>query len=97
LKIYDIIWKDKFVEKLAVKHRVMINEVEEVLFSSPLVRFWEKGDVAGEDLYVAYGRTASGRYLAVFFVRKKQTTALPISARDMTNSERRYYGRQKGH
>ena len=55
----------------------------------------EKGHVRGEDLYVAYGQTDGGRYLVVFFIHKHQSVALPISARDMTQSERRYYERQK--
>lgn len=50
--------------------------------------------IAIEDLYAAYGQTDAGRYLIIFFVRKNQTSALPISARDMTESERRYYERQ---
>jgi uncharacterized DUF497 family protein len=50
--------------------------------------------VKGEDLYAAYGQTSGGRHLIVFFIRKEQTAALPISARDMTDSERRYYERQ---
>ena len=29
--IYEIIWKQKFVDKLLMKHRVSIEEVEEVL------------------------------------------------------------------
>ena len=37
----------------------------------------------------------AGRYLVVFFISKPQNMALPISARDMTNSERRYYNGQK--
>ncbi len=32
VKIYTVIWKDQFVEKLAVKHGVEIEEIEEVLF-----------------------------------------------------------------
>ena|SRR5947209_4940207 len=32
--------------------------------------------------------------LIVFFVRKRQIAAMPISAHDMTTSERRYYERQ---
>jgi uncharacterized DUF497 family protein len=64
------------------------------LFSRPHIRKSQKGQVKGEDLYVAYGKTDAGRYLVVFFIRKNQTSALPISARDMTESERRYYERQ---
>jgi len=95
LDIYEIIWRNKFVEKLADKHNVSTDEVEEVLFSSPFIRFWEKGKTAGEDLYLAYGQTDAGRYLVVFFIGKPQNMALPISAREMTSSERRYYNGQR--
>ena len=95
LDIYEIIWRNEFIEKLASKHNVLTDEVEEVLFGSPFIRFWEKGETAGEDLYLAYGQTDAGRYLVVFFIRKPQNMALPISARDMTTSERRYYNGQK--
>jgi len=95
LDIYEVIWRNKFIEKLADKHKVTTDEVEEVLFGSPFIRFWEKGKTAGEDLYLAYGQTDAGRYLVVFFIRKPRNMALPISARDMTSSERRYYHGQK--
>lgn len=95
MRLYDVIWKDRFVEKIAVKHGVTTAEVEEVLFSGPHVRLAEKGRVKNEHVYVAYGRTRAGRYLVVFFIRKRRTAALPISARDMTSSERRYYHEQK--
>jgi len=95
LHLYDVIWKDAFVEKMADKHDITTDEVEDVLFSQPHVRLAEKGHIKGEDLYVAYGQTAAGRYLVVFFVRKHRTAALPISARDMTPSERRYYDEQR--
>ena len=95
MNIYTVIWKDQFVEKLEVKHGVDIDEVEEVLFSNPHVRLFEKGHIKGENLYAAYGQTQAGRYLIVFFVLKKKTSALPISARDMTQPERKYYDKQK--
>jgi len=95
LDIYEVIWRNKFVEKLADKHNVSAEEVEEVLFGRPFIRFWEKGETAGENLYLAYGQTDAGRYLVVFFIRKPQNRALPISARNMTPSERRYYNEQR--
>lgn len=94
MQLYDVIWKEQFVEKLEVKHGVTTDEVEHILFSSPYIRKAEKGRVKGEDVYVAYGQTDEGRYLVIFFIRKNQTSALPISARDMTQSERKYYERQ---
>ena len=95
MQLYEIIWKEQFVIKLEEKHQVFTDEVEDVLFDKPFIRRIEKGRIKGEDLYVAYGQTESGRYLVVFCVNKKRHAALPISARDMTQSEKRYYERQK--
>lgn len=95
MQIYSVIWKEQIVEKLAVKHGVEIEEVEEVLFTKPHIRLHEKGHIKGEHLYAAYGQTNTGRYLIVFFLLKNFTAALPISARDMTLSERKYYDKQK--
>ena len=90
-----VVWKERFAEKIDQKHYVSIDEVEDVLFSSPHVRMVERGRVKGENVFAAYGRTKEGRYLIVFFIRKPHDAALPISARDMTPAERRYYRAQK--
>ena len=95
MRLHDVIWNEKFVAKMAEKHAVATDEVEEVLFSGPHVRRLERGKVKGENLYVAYGQTAAGRYLVVFFVGKPRGAVLPISAREMTRAERRYFHEQK--
>jgi len=95
LKIFEIIWKERFVEKIGEKHDVTTDEVEQILFSRAHFRLIEREQVKGENLYVAYGQTEAGRYLVVFFIRKRRVGALPISARDMTKAERRYYNAQK--
>ncbi len=95
MRIFDVIWHEKFVAKIAGKHGIITAEVEEILFSKPHVRMAEKGRVKGEHLYVAYGQTAAGRYLVVFFIRKVRGAVLPITARDMTRAERRYFHEQK--
>ena len=94
MQLYDVIWKIRFIEKITGKHNVTTDEVEDILFGKSHFRRVQKGHIKGEDLYTAYGQTAGGRYLIVFFIRKEQTAALPISARDMNDSERRYYERQ---
>jgi uncharacterized protein len=81
----------EIVEKINVKHRVTQDEVRDVLRISSHFRFVEKGHRQGENVYSALGQTSAGRYLIVFFVRKKTGQALPISARDMTSRERRRY------
>ncbi|MCX7015141.1 MAG: BrnT family toxin [Candidatus Sumerlaeota bacterium] len=94
MRLRGVIWKLHFVEKLLLKHDVAPEEVESILFGHPHVLRVERGNVRGEDIYEAFGRTPDGRHLVVFFVNKSGV-ALPISARDMTNAERRYYGRTK--
>ena len=98
MRIHWTTWKDEFVEKIQRKHGVSTEEVEEVLTSKAHFRKAEKGRVRGEDVYVAYGQTTTGRYIVTSFIFKKPDCALQISARDMSHSERRYYEkkRQKG-
>jgi uncharacterized DUF497 family protein len=94
MRIEGIIWLDTVASKIAVKHNVATQQVEEALESKPKVRFVEKGSRKGEDVYMALGRTSSGRYLAVLFIYKKTREALILSARDMAAKERRQYERK---
>ena len=94
MKIGGIIWLRYVVDKLAFKHHVEPHEVEELLENRPKIRFVEKGERKGEDVYFALGQTDAGRYLAVLFIHKKTKEALILSAREMANKERRLYGRK---
>jgi uncharacterized DUF497 family protein len=94
VNIAGFLWIDEVVEKLVRKHHVETFEVEEAFFFRPRFRFVEKGDRDGEDVYAALGHTDAGRYLTVFFVRKLDGRALPLSARDMTHAERKRYERK---
>jgi len=91
LKLSGVIWLEEIVEKIEGRHHVRQGEVREILNSSSHFRFVEKGHRRGENVYSALGQTAAGRYLIVFFVRKKTQQALIVSAREMTDSERRRY------
>jgi hypothetical protein len=91
LKLSGIIWLEEILEKIEHKHHVTQDEVREILGGSSDFRFVEKGHRPGEKVYAALGQTSAGRYLIVFFVRKKTRQALPISARDMSASERKRY------
>ncbi len=92
--IEGIIWLRNIVDKLAFKHHVETYEVEEVLTINPKFRFVEKGERAGEDVYMALGQTDAGRYLTVLFIHKTTRQALILSARDMADKERRIYARK---
>lgn len=91
ITISDIIWLNRIVEKLAWKHNILPSEVEEVLNSDCKIFLKEKGKVDGENLYNALGKTDSGRFLSVFFIRKLGNKALIITARNMNKSERKRY------
>jgi uncharacterized DUF497 family protein len=82
------------LDKLHWKHRVTEDEVYELLRGRPKLRFVERGDVEGEDLYMALGQTESGRYLTVFFLYKTSQDALIVSGRDMARHERKLYGKK---
>jgi len=64
------------------------------LSNQPKIRFVEKGERSGEDVYMALGRSDAGRYLAILFVHKQTNQALILSARNMASKERRQYGKK---
>ncbi len=94
MNIEGVIWLRAIVDKLAFKHHVETDEVEEVFGGKPKFRFVEKGERADENVYLALGQTDAGRYLTVLFIYKKTKEALILSARDMANKERKMYGRK---
>ena len=94
MRIVDIIWRPEIIDKLCWKHGVTAEEVDQVLFGHPLFRKVQKGQIPGENVYAAFGRTESGRYLTVFFIYKQSREALVLTARDMDSSERKAYERR---
>ena len=95
MQIDYIVCPDYIEDKLESRHHVTVREARQVLLSKPRIRFAEKGHIEGNDVYGGFGQTFGGRYLSVFFVYKPETkTAIIISARDMSNKERKAYGRK---
>lgn len=77
-------WDRDNVEHLA-KHQVEPDEVEEVFALSPHIRRTR------EMRYLAYGTTANGRYLTVVFRHKGRGIVRVITARNMTQREKKLY------
>jgi uncharacterized DUF497 family protein len=94
MKLRGIIWLREIVDKLAFKHHVETHEVEEVLDGNPNIRFVERGERKGENVYLALGRTDTCRYLAILFIYKRTREALILSAREMAAKERRQYAKK---
>jgi hypothetical protein len=95
MQIDYIVCPETIEEKLIKKHHVTLREVRQALLNNPRIRFAEKGYTAGEDVYAAFSQTFGGRYLSVFFIFKSNdNTAVIISARDMSQKERKAYARK---
>ncbi|HEX5691795.1 MAG TPA: hypothetical protein VFX76_17390 [Roseiflexaceae bacterium] len=60
MNIIGIIWLDSVIEKLAIKHGVTPDEVEQLLSRQPRIVRIERGNVEGEDVYSALGRADNG-------------------------------------
>lgn len=85
MEIDDLVWDPRVVEKIARKHTITDVEVESVFFDgNPWVRRYQQ-------VYHAFGQTAEGRYLFIVFISLGHKKVRPITARDMTSSERRLY------
>ncbi len=91
MQIKSLIWLPEIIEKLDVKHGVSVEEVEEVFEFDPFFHRGPRGQRPGENLYMAYGQTETGRYLFIVFIYKLNRHALILSARDMTGAERQLY------
>ena len=84
MKISALDWDDENVEHIG-KHRVNPVEVEDVCFEPHIAYSGE------DDRYILYGQTENGRYLKVVLKRLHGTRFRPITAFDMSDSEKHNY------
>ena len=83
MRIDRLDWDDYRVEHIA-RHDVKLREVWEVCNDiSHLARR------QGRNRYLVYGQTLDGRYLFVVLERIQESVYKPITARDMTDREKR--------
>ena len=90
MRIENITWDQDTAEHIS-RHAVSPEEVEEVLFNdsdSPRIM---RGK---ENRYLAYGKTSAGRLLLVVLIIADRKTRI-ITARDMTDREKKFYRRKK--
>lgn len=80
-------------DKIIRKHNVSVEEVSEVLCNSeyPL---HIRGSPKGRHRYLAMGQTDAGRYLTIAFVKSESNICKVLTAREMTDPERRWYRRR---
>jgi len=87
MRINELEWDDYRIEHIA-RHNVRPDEVWEVC-QDPL----HLAHRQGQNRYRLYGQTRDGRYLFVVLEHKGGAVYKPITARDMTDGEKRSFRR----
>lgn len=88
MRIHELVWpRDRIVH--IGRHGVIPEEVEEVCFGHSLV---QRAKSEGENpVYYVLGMTSAGRYLFCVIIRFPDGKGYPITAREMTDKEKRRY------
>jgi len=90
MRIRELLWPRDRIEHIA-RHDVTPDEVEEVCFGQPLV---QQAKSHGENpVYYILGQTDSGRYLFSLVIQFPEGKGYPVTARPMTDKEKRRYRR----
>jgi hypothetical protein len=88
VQILDLDWDNENIDHIAA-HRVELDEVEDICYGKGLI------ERAGGNKHVVLGQTQEGRYLFIVIAHKGKGTYRVITARDMTDAERRRFQRLK--
>ena len=88
MKIREFIWPNERIDHIAV-HGVTLVEFEEVCFGRALVL---RGKSEGQNpVFYVFGQTDAGRYLFCVVIQFPDGKGYPITARPMTEREKRRY------
>jgi uncharacterized DUF497 family protein len=90
MRIDELLWPRERVEHIA-RHGVSPEEFEQACFSKPLVL---RAKSYGENpVYYVLGQTDAGRYLFAVVIQFPDGKGYPVTARSMTEKEKRRYQR----
>ena len=92
MTIDEFIWPEQRIEHIA-RHGVTPEEVEQVCFEKSLV---QQAKSEGENpVYYVQGQTEAGRYLFCVVIRFPDGKGYPVTAREMTEKEKRRFRKWK--
>jgi len=92
MRIQQIIWPEDRVDHIA-RHSVTPEEFEEACFGQSFVqRAKSEGD---NPVYYVLGQTSEGRYLFCVVIQFPDGNGYPVTARSMTDKEKRRYRQWK--
>jgi uncharacterized DUF497 family protein len=83
-------WDRGNAEKSWKRHRVTVSECEQVFFNKPLAVSPDPGHSSEEIRFFAFGKTDSGRGLAVVFTIRRGRIRV-VTAREISRREKRTY------
>jgi uncharacterized DUF497 family protein len=90
MRIHELFWSQDRIDHIA-QHNVTPDEVEEVCFGRPFV---QRAKSQGENpVYYVLGQTTAGRYLFCMVIQFPDGRSYPVTARPMTDREKRRYRR----
>lgn len=88
MKICELLWPQDRIEHIA-RHNVTPDEVEEVCSGKPFI---QRAKSQGENpVYYVLGQTNAGRYLFCVVIRLPDGRGYPVTARPITENEKRRY------
>jgi len=88
MRIYELLWPRDRIDHIA-RHAVTPDEVEQVCFGQPLV---QRAKSYGENpVYYVLGQTDAGLYLFSVIIEFPDGKGYPVTARPMTEKEKRRY------
>jgi len=87
-------WDEGNIDKNEITHNVRWTECEQIFFNKPLLLLKAGKHSSAEKRYYAYGKTDEGRFLTIVFTLRNNMIRV-ISARTMSEKERRRYGKEK--
>lgn len=91
LRIESLEIDDHILDKVETEHGITFNEVEEACLSGK--RHVRR---SRERLYKLFSQTAAGRYILVVLVNLGRGNWKIVTAREMTDNERRLYNKAIG-
>ena len=89
MKLVEFEWDEGNSQHIALGHGIEPEEAEEVFALKPLFRKTKR------EHYAALGPTFDGRHLVLIFEIKGKGVARVITGWDMSDSEKRYYSKNK--
>lgn len=90
MRIDYLYWKDELLEKILYKHGVAPEEVEEIVYEPK-----SEARKHGSHRYLVFGQTQVGRHLFIVLDEEEKGVFTPVTARDMTESEKHAYKKRQ--